>query len=210
MKPEMCTLLNKKTGTHRKSSALSGTSKTGSVTDTEICHKETNGTVPLHSPCKPNVQCAVHHTALLLLFIYVAMTVQLPLVLVLLTMAAYTPASEGIFTFPPRPSRPTGTPPPLRCDSVLVQNNPDNYPHCWCTYSRWTDWKYVTTTDNRTCASNRTHILERTRSSLSSKCSTRTESETKYICELNIMHMHGFYSNSTQYSLGPELGTSPV
>ena len=113
------------------------------------------------------------------------MAVQLPVVLALLTMAVYTPVSEGIFTFPPRPSRPPGTLPPLRCDSVLVQNNPDNYPHCWCTYRQWTDWKYVTTTANTTCASNQSHTLRRTRSSLSSRCPNATQSEVKYICELN-------------------------
>ena len=113
------------------------------------------------------------------------MAVQLLVVLALLTMAVYTPVSEGIFTFPPRPSRPPGTLPPLRCDSVLVQNNPDNYPHCWCTYRQWTDWKYITTTANTTCASNQIHTLKRTRSSLSSRCPNATQSEVKYICELN-------------------------
>ena len=113
------------------------------------------------------------------------MAAQLPVVLALLTMAVYTPVSEGIFTFPPRPSRPSGTLPPLRCDSVLVQNNPDNYPHCWCTYRQWTDWKYITTTANTTCASNQIHTLKRTRSSLSSRCPNAIQSEVKYICELN-------------------------
>ena len=113
------------------------------------------------------------------------MAVQLPVVFALLTMAVHIPVSEGIFTLPPRPSRPPGTLPLLRCDSVLVQNNPDNYPHCWCTYRQWTDWKYITTTANTTCASNQIHTLKRTRSSLSSRCPNATQSEVQYICELN-------------------------
>lgn len=129
------------------------------------------------------------------------MAAQLPVVLVLLTMAVYIPVSEGIFTFPPLPPRPPGTPPPLRCDSVLVQNNPGNYPHCFCTYGQWTDWKHITTTDNTTCASNQSHTLKRTRSSLSSRCSIPTESEVKYICKLNTYNaklLHGFHGNSTR------------
>ena len=74
----------------------------------------------------------------------------------------------------------------LNCDSLLRSIYPQWFTHCDCSYSEWSEWKFVpdSVVDVPTsqCSTGQAYSESRTRSAVGQGCISETE--TRVICKL--------------------------
>ena len=75
--------------------------------------------------------------------------------------------------------------PQLNCDSLLRNIYPQLFTHCDCSYSQWSEWKFVPNSivDVATsqCSTGQAYSESRTRSAVGEGCISETE--TRVICK---------------------------
>ena len=75
------------------------------------------------------------------------------------------------------------------CQGRLAFFFPERYPECYCVIAGWNEWEFVDSVANSSCASGRSHNLQRTGYYVSDRLCTKGPplNRTSY-CEYDIAH----------------------